>query len=143
MRVKLDYAACLPGGIIEQIPTISVARVRPQARAERSAQRRADCPLERLDDAGNARSDQCLRARWSAQGRGTRAPEVMTNAPLQQYNQGIMEFARRVAAAFRRELTARAGGRLAWWVAGFLRFGPRRQSVIPVGKGQQLGADLS
>jgi hypothetical protein len=29
MRVKLDYAACLPEGIIEQIPIISVARVRP------------------------------------------------------------------------------------------------------------------
>jgi len=63
----------------------------------------------------------------------------MTNAPLQQYNQRIVEFARRVAAAFR----ARARGRLARWVAGFLRFGPRRQPVISFGKGQQLGADLS
>ena len=35
-----------------------------------------------------------------------RASEVMTDAPLHQYDRG-MEFVRRVAVAFRRKLTAR------------------------------------
>ena len=52
------------------------------------------------DDVGNARRDRCLRARRPPQGRGARPTEVMMDTPLHQYHQG-MQFARRIAAAFR------------------------------------------
>ena len=91
MRVNLDFPARPSEGIVEQISghLVKVLLLACSRRFVRHALRngnsfvRVNFP-ERIDDVGNARSDQCLRARWSTQGRGTRASEVMTDAPLHQ-----------------------------------------------------------
>src|SRR5258706_4264084 len=63
-------------------------------------------PLVRIDfsehiaDLVDTWSDRCLRAHWPAQGRGAGPPEMMTDAPLHQYDQ-CMTVARRIAAAIR------------------------------------------